>query len=350
MADLNLIVSQIRQRLEILYQEIDRIEGSGGGGSPEDAYTKEQADALFVKKVAGKGLSTNDFTNAYMNQIGTNTTNIANLALDVNSIFEQEGFTATQGSTLPEEITSVLAKHRPFFMNGRTWYFLSESGGVLDYFAIDNNTNGYPELHYARIQESNRNLTVLEKFGTDTTPIEDSENFITSGGVYSTKAALETLIAGKANASDLTNEVSARQAADTTLQTAIGNRVPLQMGTIIEDPDPDNGVYADLFTLPIGKYYRQSNVANVLNKPADLTAAFYCLIENTISNQRKKITLYPATASTAGSFYTCTEFSAGYGSWYKFEGTVVAAANTNANLTTLKSASLDVENPEDELF
>lgn len=253
MADLNLIVSQIRQRLEILYQEIDKME-SGGGGSTEDAYTKEQADALFVKKVAGKGLSTNDFTNAYKNQIGTNTTNIANLALDVNSIFEQEGFSATQGSTLPEEITSVLAKHRPFFMNGRIWYFLSEAGGILDYFAIDNNTNGYPELHYARIQESNRNLTVLEAFGTDTTPIENSENFITSGGVYSTKTALETLIAGKASASDLTTEVGARQAADSTLQTAIENKVPLQMGAAIEDPDPDNGVYADLFTLPIGKY------------------------------------------------------------------------------------------------
>lgn len=220
MADLNLIVSQIRQRLEILYQEIDKIEG-GGGVSPDDAYTKEQSDALFVKKVAGKGLSTNDFTNAYKNQIDTNTTNIANLALDVNSIFEQENFTVSEGSVLPSDTASVLAKHRPFIMNGRTWYFLAEGSGVLDYFAIDNNTNGYPEIYYARIQESNRQLMVLESFGTDTTPIQNSNNFITSGGVYEAKTGLETQINTKANQSALTSEITARQTADTNLENYI---------------------------------------------------------------------------------------------------------------------------------
>lgn len=314
MTDLNLIVSQIRQRLEILYQEIDRIEGSGGGGSPEDAYTKEQADALFVKKVAGKGLSTNDFTNAYMNQIGTNTTNIANLTTDVNSIFTQDGFSAAEGATLPAEMTDVLAKHRPFFMNGRTWYFLSESTGIVDYFSVDNNTTGYPELHYARIQEDNRYLMILESFGTDTTPTEDSDNFITSGGTY----------------------------------TALNSKMPLDVGTGLTTA----GTW-DLFTLPVGKYHRTSNVTAVANIPADLNVAFYCIIENTISSARKHITLYPAHVDGQSFFYTCLETGNGFGPWYKFEGTVVATANTNANLTSLsgmKSASLDVENPEDELI
>lgn len=49
MTDLNLIVSQIRQRLEILYQEIAKLE-MGGGVSPDDAYTKAQTDNLLSLK------------------------------------------------------------------------------------------------------------------------------------------------------------------------------------------------------------------------------------------------------------------------------------------------------------
>ena len=36
MTDLSLIISQIRQRLEILYQEVDRLEAGGGGGDTGD--------------------------------------------------------------------------------------------------------------------------------------------------------------------------------------------------------------------------------------------------------------------------------------------------------------------------
>ena len=43
----DLIVSQIRQRLEILYQMVDELEGGGGSG---DSYTKAQTDALLAQK------------------------------------------------------------------------------------------------------------------------------------------------------------------------------------------------------------------------------------------------------------------------------------------------------------
>lgn len=131
-------------------------------------------------------------------------------------------------------------------------------------------------------------------------------------------------VAGKADQADLTAEVTAREGADTALQTALDSKTPLTVGASIIDPDPDNGVYADLFTLTVGKYYRQSSVANVANIPSDLTAAFYCIVENTISANRRRILLYPATATLAGTFYCCVETSTGFGSWYKFEGTVVS--------------------------
>lgn len=43
----DLIVSQIRQRLEILYQMVNELEGGGGSG---DSYTKAQTDALLAQK------------------------------------------------------------------------------------------------------------------------------------------------------------------------------------------------------------------------------------------------------------------------------------------------------------
>lgn len=102
--------------------------------------------------------------------------------------------------------------------------------------------------------------------------------------------------------------------------------LPLTMGTVITDPDPAGGVYADLFALPVGKYVRQTNVTNVANIPSGLTVAFYCEIVNTISNQRRMIKLYPCTAATAGSFYTCLETGSGYGSWYQYTGTALTTS------------------------
>ena len=54
------LIGQIRQRLEILYQMFEQLEQSGGG-SPTDAYTKAETNALLnekVDKVAGSSLMT----------------------------------------------------------------------------------------------------------------------------------------------------------------------------------------------------------------------------------------------------------------------------------------------------
>lgn len=110
-------------------------------------------------------------------------------------------------------------------------------------------------------------------------------------------------------------------AAQTTLQADIDCRLRFTLGTALTDPDPDQGVYADLFTLSPGQYFRQTAIANVLNKPAGLTTAFYCTVVNTISSSRRRITLYTAAATTAGVFYTALETAAGYGSWYRYDAT-----------------------------
>lgn len=114
-------------------------------------------------------------------------------------------------------------------------------------------------------------------------------------------------------------------AAQTTLQADIDRRLRFTLGTAITDPDPDQGVYADLFTLAPGQYYRQTNILNVLNRPAGLTTAFYCTVINTISSARRRIMVYSAGASAAGTYYTALETGtpAAYGAWYRFDGTQI---------------------------
>lgn len=288
------LIKQIQQRLEILYQEIDKIEG-GGGVSPDDAYTKAQSDALFVRKETGKGLSSNDFTNSYKNQIDTNTTNITNLTNDVNSIFELDGFSATEGSTLPAAIAPILQKHRPFLMNGRTWYYLS-GDSILDYFALDNSTIGYPEIHYARIQQDNRNLMVLESFNTDTTPIEDSQNFITSGGVFSALSA--------------------------KLENAqVYRGTEITAGTDLND------------LTTYGTYYCSgSSIAATLGH-CPVTGSGFVLQVYSTGNRIEY--LYPVSASNSKFYWRCRTSNT-WQDWFVVEGTPVSPQPTAAaNLTSL---------------
>lgn len=139
-------------------------------------------------------------------------------------------------------------------------------------------------------------------------------------------SAVRGLIAGKADASDLTSETTAREAADTALQAAIDKKIPLGLGTLITDPDPDNGDYANLFTLDPGKYYRTTNPSVVQNLPAGFSGGFVCIVEATITqSSRKVITLFQASGSAlnASTIYRNINGGNGYGTWYKFTGEAV---------------------------
>lgn len=143
---------------------------------------------------------------------------------------------------------------------------------------------GKPEL--AAVATSGNYNDLTNKPSTDAAPTEDSTNAVQSGGVF-------TALAEKADTAAV-----------------------FGTGTLI----PNDG---DLFTLPVGKYYRNTNPTVIANIPSDLTVAFYCEIVNTIADNRRKIYLYPATVQTAGVFYTCLETGSGYGAWYKFTGEAV---------------------------
>ena len=89
---------------------------------------------------------------------------------------------------------------------------------------------------------------------------------------------------------------------------------------------PDN---SDLFTLPVGRYYKTSHVSStyVSHLPSDLaSSAILVEVLNTVGTNRRMIRLYQATQGDFATWYQALETGSGYGSWYKYTGTAVAAA------------------------
>lgn len=132
------------------------------------------------------------------------------------------------------------------------------------------------------------------------------------GNDYYSKAETDDLLDDKADKST-TYTI-------TETDTLLADRMPLKNGDYI--PLTTAGTW-DLFTLPLGVYYRTSSVSSVSHIPPDLTSAFFCIVQNTIGSNRRQIILYPCVAATTGTFYRCLETGSGYGSWYKFAGTEV---------------------------
>ena len=116
-------------------------------------------------------------------------------------------------------------------------------------------------------------------------------------------------------------------ALDAGLQSQIDLTYKLNTSTVLADPDPDNGVYADLWdtTLPFGTYLRSSNVSNVQHLPTGFTGGFKVVIERGLTNARRVLTLFKVsgTGTVGDEFYRCILGTGGTGTWYKYSGTAV---------------------------
>ena len=192
-----MVISQLRQRLEILWQLIERNEGGGS----DDSYTKQESDARYVQKVQGKGLSTNDFTDAYKNQIGTNATNIGALDSAIDSLFTPSNITVSESGYLDSTTLDLVELHQPIRLNGKQFYFLAGDTSNADYFAIDNNGNFV--AYFARIQLSNGQVLILTSIVGSASPEENGNDLFTTGGAYTLETALETLISYKTDVEDV---------------------------------------------------------------------------------------------------------------------------------------------------
>lgn len=228
-----------------------------------------------VDKVSGKGLSTNDYTTSEK-------TKLSGIEAEANKIVVDTSLSSSSTNPVRNSVIKSALDTKVDKVSGKQ--LSTEDFTTAEKQKLAGLSN-YDDSAIRSLIDGKQNALTF-----DTRPTENSTNPVTSGGVYS----------------------------------EIVKRIPDTMGDTIIDPDPDNGVYADIFTLPIGKYNRQANANLVQNVPSDLgSAAFYCEITNTISNQRREILLFPCTSSAVGIFYRCIELSSGFTPWYKFEGTEV---------------------------
>lgn len=201
MQNQDLIISQLRQRLEILWQLIER-QAAGGGGTGGDSYTKQESDARYVQKENGKGLSSNDFTDAYKDQIGTNESDITALSTalgtlesDIDSLFTPSNITVVEGGTVGADTLALVQLHQPIRLNNLQYYYMDGDSSFAYYFAIDN--SGSLAVYFACIQISNGQLIQLDVVAGYDDPEENGVDLFTTGGAYTLQTNLEDLIADK---------------------------------------------------------------------------------------------------------------------------------------------------------
>lgn len=169
-------IGLIKQRLEILWQLVESLETGGGGGGTSDyseLSNKPQINNTTLdgnKTAAQLGLATS--------------TSVSGLTSRFEDLFALDSITLETDDEYPSSIDSLLTLHEPLNINDVNYYFFEESGIDYSYFAVD--TGGaYPKISYAQfLKDSHR--VIFYDFETDTVPTVSSNNFITSGGVYTT--------------------------------------------------------------------------------------------------------------------------------------------------------------------
>lgn len=157
-----------KQRLEILAAELEELKRNGGGGGTATNY--------------------NDLTNkpSINNQVLTGNKSLSDLGAatpsDITEAFAPSGITIAEGGTFPSGSRALLAEHKPINVNDDQYYFLEETG--VDYLYGSLPTSGaFPSLSYFRVMKQSFAVE-FHDIAIDTAPTEDSDNLITSGGVY----------------------------------------------------------------------------------------------------------------------------------------------------------------------
>lgn len=182
-----LIISQIRQRLEILYQLVEKLEGQpapGPGGTTDynDLDNKPKINNITLsdnKSASDLGLAT--------------AAALSSLISDFNDLFAQDSITLEQNDQFPDGSWDLLGLHKPICVNGDNYYFFNETGIDYDYFAITT-SGAFPMISLLQILKENHRV-LFYNTAVDTVPNDGSDNLITSNAVYDALAA-------KSNVSD----------------------------------------------------------------------------------------------------------------------------------------------------
>ena len=277
MSNNDIILSQIRQRLEILYQMVDELEreGGGGGGGTTNYNQLSNKPSIEGQQLIG---------NKTAAQLGLATSSALNTVIsNFEDLITPDNITVEDNGELPSSINSRLTLHQPIMLNHTVYYFYDESGVDYNYFAVDI-SGAYPKLSYAQIFKENRRVHFYD-FVTDTVPTNNSNNFITSGGIY-------TALEDKINIMDV---------------FGIGETIPTSS-------DLNNYTTPGIYRCAL------SSIAQTLSN-CPTTQGFKLEVRTTTAENRLSQVLY--ANATIPEIYYRTYTTNGWSSWYKLDMTVV---------------------------
>lgn len=179
-----------------------------------------------------------------------------------------------------------------------------------EFFGLDSNGNRVTVAHF--VGDSSADLPSLSAYTSGGVQITVGSTFhsVIDGADYEMTSVGAWVLSQPGQAAYTKTEVDA----------LLSDRMPMKNADYT--PLVTSGTW-DLFTLPVGVYYRTTSISDVSNIPSGLNVAFFAIVQNTIGSNRRQITLYPCTQATVGEFYRCLETGSGYGSWCKFSGTAV---------------------------
>lgn len=178
---------KLKQQLEILWQEVERMEREnpepGPGGTSD--YTE------LTNKPSINGVELNG--NKTLTQLGiASAASLSSLISQFDDLFAIDNVSVVSDGEYPTTIDSRLTLHQPINLNNVNYYFFEETGIDYSYFAIDT-SGAYPKISLAQLLKDSHRVVFYE-FATDTVPTDNSDNFITSGGVAAALADKEDKI------------------------------------------------------------------------------------------------------------------------------------------------------------
>ena len=136
--------------------------------------------------------------------------------------------------------------------------------------------------------------------------IADSITHVANSDIHLTQEQATAIAASVTHAANSSIHLTEEQA--TKISTSFNGK----LGTALTNNQ-------DIFQLQAGVYYRQSSTVIIQNLPSEgVKGAFFCVVVNSITVSRRKIFLFPTTASEANTFFTATELSNGFTDWSKF--------------------------------
>lgn len=372
MTDFNLVLSQVRQRLEILYQIVDELEQQGGGGGGTDNYN-ELSNKPKINNITLTG-------NKSLSNLGIASAAALNDKADKSTTYTKE---ETQ-SYVYDEIVGAITDLDKAAVGGSTKYIstISQADGLINATAETPDTT--PTADSAKLITSGGVKTYADSvanqakldaqkyyFETGTTiPSGSDFNDYTSLGIYtvgsnSIAASISNIpatyggrleIIATIDNSQYVKQIYTCNESDglvyTRRQLSSGwsswtlltaEVVSYGIGTSISATSDS---HYDLDSLQsVGRYnYGPSTAPYIDNMPSGILTSVggEIIVERVQLNTRLRQTIYLNSRDNVGKFWVRQSYSGSspdlsWSSWYIFEGTEATAP---ASLNSLRSTNL----------